>query len=280
MDLIFNGMFFENVEEISIMKTQLFLTAMILSLNSNFFSQKADFGLYVPINVPNKTTMPKMSIAGGLGASFGYSPLFLTPFYIEAKATLSNYSSQTLQQTYQFEDGSQTTTNVNYSSGMSNYLLGIKTMIGKDFRVVRGFIKPQIGLATMRTKIVIADPQDVDGCQPLDRNISQRYTGVIYGGEIGAEIALEKMFRKISIENTHKLYFSMSYLTSVNHFEYVNVKYMQDEAHSAMNMHPTGDINASFINVSTSNIHEHKIAELYHTPFEMIGINFGYIFKF
>ena len=72
----------------------------------------------------------------------------------------------------------------------------------------------------------------------------------------------------------------MSYLRGMNHFEYVNVKYMQDEVHNTMTTHPKGDINASFINVSTNNIHEHKIAELYHTPFEMVGINFGYIVRF
>ena len=272
--------FLKNHYKISTMKTQLLLSGLLLSLGSYCFSQKAELGLYVPIDLPNKTNMPKMSTAGGFGVSFGYSPLFLTPFYIEAKTSFSNYSSQNLQQTYQFDDGSQTITNVSYSSGMSKYLLGAKTMIGQDFRAVRGFITPQIGLASMRTKIVIADPQDADGCQPLDRNVSQRFTGAIYGGEIGAEIALEKLFRKITIENAHKLYFSMSYLRGMNHFEYVNVKYMQDEVHNTMTTHPKGDINASFINVYTNNIHEHKIAELYHTPFEMIGINFGYIVRF
>jgi hypothetical protein len=63
---------------------------------------------------------------------------------------------------------------------------------------------------------------------------------------------------------------------------------MQDHTHHLM---PGGevmpvtedgrtDINATFINVSTQDIHQHKIAELYNTSLRMWQINIGYTLRF
>jgi hypothetical protein len=40
------------------------------------------------------------------------------------------------------------------------------------------------------------------------------------------------------------------------------------------------DINATFINVSSNNLHEHKIAELYKTPLSYFGLQIGYVYSF
>ena len=156
------------------MKTAILLLLTIISLQSQA-QQRFQLGAYMPIDFPDKSIMPKMSVNGGLGVVGAYSPIYGSPFYIELKGSWGVYSSKTLQQTYAFANGSQTTTDVTYSSSMNKYLLGFKYMIGKDFRAVRGFITPQIGVATFKSRIVISDPQDIDDCQPLDRETTQRF---------------------------------------------------------------------------------------------------------
>ncbi len=265
-------------QKLLVMKT--FVLIISLFILGKSFCQQSRIGFFVPIDLPVKSSMPKMSTAGGIGVTGSYSPFFNAPVSLELKANLGSYSSRTIAQTYQFNDGSQTVTNVTYSSGFNKMLLGTKFMIGGDFRAIRGYITPQIGTARFGSRIVIADPKDQDGCHPLDRKITQHNRGFIYGGEVGAEIVLSRILPNKFSDDGHTLFFSASYLRGFNHFEYVNVNYMTDEVHTTMVTHSTADLNAQFINLSTNNIHEHKVAELYHTRFEMIGIQIGYVYRF
>ena len=256
----------------------LFLTFSFVSIFSN--SQKGQIGTFIPIDSPIKSVMPNMGTNIGFGLQGSYSPFHGSPFYIELKGSWGTYSQKSLEQTYYFSDSSQTTTNVYYKSSLRKYLLGTKFMVGNDFRMVRGFITPQIGLAKYRTNIVITDPSDVDDCKPLDRKTTQKDIGFVYGGELGIEISLEKLIHNIEGENKHKLVISGSYLAGFNHFEYVNVKHMKDEIHGTNVTHADADINTTFINLSTKEIHEHKIGELYHTSLMYWGINIGYVYNF
>lgn len=253
---------------------------MLLISACGFSQQRSQVGLYVPVQIPDKSTMSFMSTNGGIGISGGYSPFYGSPFYLELKAGWGSYSATTLSQIYEFSDGTQTTTNVSYTSSMHHYLIGTKVMLNRDHRLIRAFITPGIGLVNMRSKVVVAEPMDQDQCQPLERKITQRDAGFAYSGEIGMEINMSRMFNYASEDTPHKLILSATYLGSQRHFEYVNIKYMENEVHD-MNTHPNPeDLNAKFINVSTNNIHEHKIAEVYHTPLSMWGFNIGYTINF
>ena len=270
--------FLKRPVKLPVMKT-LFLFLSLFLIGKSF-CQQSRIGFFVPIDLPVKSSMPKMSTVGGIGFTGSYSPFFHAPVSLELKANIGGYGSRTISQTYQFDDGSQTITDVTYSSGMNKLLVGSKIMICGDYRAVRGYITPQIGTARFRSRIAIADPADSDACHPLDTDIRQKDRGWIYGGEIGAEIILSRLLPNRVSDEGHTLFFSASYLRGFDHFEYVNVKYMTDEVHTTMVTHTTADLNAEFINLNTNNIHEHKVAEVYHTPFEMIGLQFGYVYRF
>jgi len=243
--------------------------------------QQWQLGTGISVHVPNKKVMPMMSVSGGLQLSLAYSPFYRSPFYVEYQPSWENYSFNCLDQTYQFDDGSQTTTAVTYKSSISRHLLGLKTMVGGDFRLIRGFLTPQIGLMSYSSKIIIADPKDTDGCQALDRKTTHRFTGGAYGGQMGLEIDLGRLFpQKFSEEQIHKLVLTGSYEKGFNHAEYVNIKYMEDAVHSSHVTHDDRDLNATFINVSTAAIHEHKIAEVYHSPAAYLGFSIGYRIQF
>lgn len=251
-------------------------------------AQRAQTGIYFTCDMPNKSIMPKMSANAGLGLQFAYKPVQRIPMMLELKGSIGMYSNRTLQQTYVFDSTSSTTTDVTYSSAMNRLSLGTKFYLVNDYRAVRPFITPQVGMAFMRSKIRVADPLDEDDCQPLERKTTQRYSGFTYGGEVGVELSMSRLFKINSEDNTHRLYASVTFMNSFNRFEYVNVKYMQDHDHGAMTGGTGGsstsedgrDINAQFINVSTNSIHEHKIAELYKTNLQFWGFNIGYTFNF
>lgn len=262
---------------------------LFLLLSAPVFGQQFKIGAYVPIDIPNKSVMPKMSVNGGAGLQIAYRPIAGLPAFLELKGSVGNYSNRTLQQTYNFGGGSQTTTDVTYKSAMNKVLFGTKFFLGNDYQAVRPFITPQVGTVFLKSNIVIADPTDVDDCKPLERRTTQRDAGFVYGGELGAEIALDRLFKGMSSENRHHLVISASFLNGFQPFEYVNVRYMQDENHNALpadgghagHTDAEGrDINATFINVSSNALHEHKIAELYRTSLQFWGLNIGYTFTF
>lgn len=262
---------------------------LFLLLAAPVFGQQFKIGAFIPIDIPNKTIMPKMSVNAGLGLQVAYRPFLGFPAYLELKGNIGNYSNRTLRQTYNFGNGSQTTTDVTYKSAMNKVLFGTKFFIGNDYQGIRAFITPQVGTVFLKSNIVIADPTDVDDCKPLERKTTQRDAGFVYGGEIGAEIALNKLIRSMASENRHHLVISASFLNGFKPFEYVNVRYMKDESHDALPAdgghagHTDADgrdINTTFINVSSNALHEHKIAELYRTSLQFWSLNIGYTFTF
>lgn len=266
------------------MKHVYLLTFTLLSFSA--FAQRFQIGTYFCEDFPNKQVMPKMSPVSGLGLQLGYKPFARLPMIIEAKGSFGIFSSRTMQQTYVFSSTSSTTTNVTYNSTMNKTLLGLKFQIGNDYKAVRFYVTPQIGAAYFRSRIVIDDPADQDDCKPLERKTNQHFNGMVYGGEIGMDVLMNKIFKGITSEK-HRLFISASFLSGFGKFEYVNVKYMQDQSHDMMNMGDMGassddgrDITGTFINVSTNTLHEHKIAELYRTSLQFWGFNIGYSFNF
>jgi hypothetical protein len=257
----------------------------------SFAQQRWQIGSYLTFDIPNHTVMPKMSTNFGIGIQTAYRPIQRIPVMLEFKASTGAYSSRTLQQTYVFDSTSSTTTDVTYGSHMNRLNLGTKIYLVHDYRTIRPFITPQIGVSFMKSKIVIADPADEDDCKALDRKTTQRYSGFTYGAEAGVEVAINRLFKNAGSngdDNRHRLYASVTFMNSFNSFEYVNVKYMKDHDHAAMSgggspapsEDGNRDLNGSFINVSTNQIHEHKIAELYRTNLQFWGINIGYTFNF
>jgi hypothetical protein len=245
-------------------------------------AQKAQMGAYLATDIPVKSVMPNMSTNFGFGLQFAYKPVEALPMLLELKGNMGQYSNRTLQQTFVFSDDSQTTTNVTYTSAMNRIGLGTKFYIGHEYRSIRGFVTPQIGMSFLRSRIVIADPADADDCRPLDRKTTQRDAGIYYGGEAGLEVGFDRLFKNSAEGSKNRLYLSVSYLGSWKTYDYVNVKHMKDHDHEAMGHGESSDrdVTAGFVNVSTNNIHEHKVAELYRTQLKFVGINVGYVFYF
>ncbi len=251
------------------------------------FAQRAQFGIFTGMDFPHKHVMPFMSPTFGMGLQVSYKPVRSIPVYADLKSSWSIYSLRTLQQNYVFTGGSETTLDVTYKSRLNKFLFGTRIVIGSEYKSYRFYVTPQIGLAAMNSAIYIADPQDEDDCKALEKRKTQRFNGFVYGGELGIDVSLDRIFKGMQTENKHRLNLSLTYLKGFKDFEYVNIKYMMDEdhgiemqQHNGTNTSGREDIDATFVNVSSNNTHEHKIAELYITPLELIGFNLTYVYSF
>lgn len=265
------------------------ITLIALLFSSIAFGQyNWHLGTSIATAIPNKNLAPKMSTNVGWGFQFGYRPIHRLPIALEWQSVFGSYGMRTLTQTYQFTDGTQTITDVNYYSGMKFHTIGTRIQIGNDYRLIRGFVTPQLGWAKSKSRIYIEDPNDTDGCEALDQETVHRYRGGMYGGEIGMEVDLHLFGKNAIEENTHFLFVSANYMRSFKDFEYINIKYMHDHTHgylpdggATLSVNEDGrDVNARFINVTTQEIHEHKIAEVYKTGLEYWGFKIGYVAHF
>lgn len=259
----------------------LFIMLPMLGFSQGNFQIGTHFGTYSPF----KNQMPKMGTVYGMGFNASYKPFMNIPVAIDWTNHFGTYYNRTMQETYYFNETSSTTTDVTYTSKMRTNLLGLKVDLTNEYSAVRPYITPQIGWSTLKSKIYIADPNDVDDCQPLDRRTNHIFRGTVYGGEVGLQVDMNKLFKGIGTENTHFLYISGSYLRGFQMFEYINQKHMQQHEHG---VHQDGTIEGEdgralttqFVNVTTNEIHEHKIAEVYNTPYEMWGLKIGYVINF
>lgn len=254
---------------------------LLISLLPTFaFSQgeyNGQFGFYTPIEIPIRSEMPNMSPNIGFGVQGSYRPFPNVPIFVELKGNLGVYSAKTSKETYLFGDGSSTITDVHYRSSMNKIMLGTKIYFTSFYKPVRGFITLQIGYNAMRSRIRIDDPEDTDGCTPLENNIAHRNGGFTYGGEIGVDLDVKKIFKGEEAVRG-RMYVSLAYLSSFKELDYINIKYMSDHEHGMeMANDDNRDVTTQFLNISSNNVHEHKIAEVYRTKLNFVTINIGYI---
>ena len=142
----------------------------------------------------------------------------------------------------------------------------------------------------MRSRIFIPDPLDVDQCAPIENRVVHKFNGLVYGGEAGVEVNLLK--KRSQFGEGIFLTLSASMLRSFRDVEYINADYLQDEmpapatgngshqhGQSTPNTRGSYDFNAQFINVSSNEVHYHKVAELYRTPLHFVGLNAGLVVR-
>lgn len=256
------------------MKKLFFLFLFIHSWN-NCLAQKVQIGFYVPIDVPDKAVMPSMQTNVGLGFSIGYRPIFGFPMITELKTSFGGYASKSKSsQSPLYDYYDLTTVNSTFKSKFNKYLLGTKFLIGRDFRTIRGYITPQIGLASFKTSnsYKFNDPNNET---QESRKIVQRDLTSVYGIEIGTEIILNDLFSKIQGDFQHRITISASFLQGFNRISYTNVKNVFD-----VNMVENNEefiTNPSFVYLPNDYIYENYMTEIYRTKLSAWGLNVGYI---
>lgn len=169
---------------------------------------------------------------------------------------------------------------------MQKYQLGAKYYYTSFYRPVRGYITPQVGINLMRSRIRIADPEDVDDCMPLENRISHKSYGFTYGLEAGMELDIVALIRSDDYSDS-RLYVSLSFMNSFKKTDYINTRFMNEHEHGVYDTshgnHTDPDgrpLTAQFVNISNNDLHEHKVAEIYSTYLRFFTVNIGYVWYF
>lgn len=248
----------------------------LLVIPTSLAAQHGQIGTYLEINTPMKSEMPKMNTNGSFGIEGSFIPFGNGNMLLSLKGSLGYYSRQTLPQTYAFENGVSTTTDVEFTSYLNQAKLGLKFYTGNETSLLRFFITPQVGMTFMRTRILIKEPNTESFCNPLERRKTHGYSGLTFGGELGMEADMNRIFKTVTTPEKHRMYFSVGYLNSFRSFDYVNIRYMKD---SQSNSENSRELNATFQDNSAT-IYEKKIAEIYSTKLQFISFTLGYVYNF
>lgn len=191
-----------------------------------------------------------------------------------AEGTWGTYAVTTKEQTFTFRDGSSTRTNVNYSSNVLQGALTARWMLLPN-RGFSPYISGKAGYASFYSTIFIEDPHDIDGCRPLDQKTLLK-DGSIFGG-YGGGLQLDwSLFSRGANRRSGYIDFSIQRIQG-GKISYINTKKLYDAANPPP---PGGDgkpVNVQFINASTSEIHEHQVAEVYSSALRMMEFRLAWV---
>jgi hypothetical protein len=254
------------------------ITSTLLLLTIISFSAQSQlkiFGGYslgVPQGDMNKNIPPSHGLHGGV---FYFLPGALKNLGFGLETGIGVYSNKRIEQTFQFSNNEAAIVPVNYSSCVFNVNLQTRLNLLKETKWIVPYVTLKGGLYNFFSNVTIEDPNDPGGCHALQReniiNDKTLYWSAGGGLQINpALFAKTKYLRKLSID------------LSVNtirggHISYINTRDLMDA--QAINDPEGKPLNVQFINVSTQEIHEHSVAQVYTSALRLLDIKAGIIVK-
>lgn len=194
------------------------------------------------------------------------------------EGSIGQYAAFTKDQDIRFPDGSGTTTKVSYSSNVAS--AGILTHFNllKE-KKLNPYLVGKLGYASFFSNVTVADPENDDDCRPLDKKtpVSDHSFFAAYGAGLQIDLSSKNKIKKTWID------ISASQLHG-SKLDYINIKDIKDHIHNdPNNPQPPPDksvpLNIRFVNVSSQVIHEHQLAEVYHSPLRLLEIKVGLIWR-
>lgn len=192
---------------------------------------------------------------------------------------IGTYAYITKEQTFVFDNGSSTRTNVNYSSNVFQAVLVSEVDILQKGKVVP-YVKGHAGLAKFYSNVTVEDPKDPDGCHPMEKKSLIRDNTLSVGYGAGVRISMQGFCSKMS--GSEWIDFSVTRVSGGD-VSYINTKRLKDHYHADPNAPAdpkSTPVTQRFINASTNSIHEHQVAELYTSPLRMLEFRLGYVVRF
>jgi hypothetical protein len=213
------------------------------------------------------------NIDQGFGITFEAAWLPKTsPFSIGAEFAYNAYGQETTRQQFEFDDGTVTDTDVVVTNAFSNLYLTGKFFLRKE-KLLNPYLSAKAGYSWYKTNLVIEDPEDPDGCSPLESDkllVDGTYT---VSGGAGIRLDFSALFRKM---NSNMMFFDMSaHLTQGGTVQYMNVH----EHSQPTTQTPESDVTARFINNRTQVVHEHHVGHVYSSLVEMMEYRVGVVFR-
>jgi len=258
------------------MRTRL-LAIIVLSSSLSCVAQ-TDFGISYRLGVPLQKMADHMRPAHQAVFSGNYRlPIKKhQQVWVGAELGIGNYAHKTIEQTFQFRDGSTTQTDVRYNSSLAYANAVLRYDIPLKGRVTP-YVNLKGGYTSFYTSIYIEDPTDPDGCKALDKDVALKDGSMTWGYGGGFRVNISKKGRKA---NTYLLDFNVSTMRGGN-VDYLNVKTLGEHNHNGQpSEEGVKPLTTKFINVNTQDIHEHQLAEVYNSDIRLLQVNMGLIMKF
>jgi hypothetical protein len=183
---------------------------------------------------------------------------------------LGLYAHEKINQTFKFDNNTTTVAPVNYNSNVFNINLQSRfDLLDETQSPVVPYISAKAGLYNFFSNITIEDPQDPNGCHPLDRKNIINDKTLYWSAGAGLQVN-PAVFTKRS----GRLMIDISANTiRGGTLEYINTKNLMDA--QDMMASEGKPLMMKFINASTQSIHEHTVAQVYTTPLRFIEFRAG-----
>ncbi len=248
---------------------KLLLAMPLIALACVSFAQQWDMGM--GFNFSKPIGGMATNIDHGLGVSFeGAYVLKNAPFSLGAEFSYNGYGHDKTRQQYTFDDGSVTETNVIVTNSYSN-LMGTGKFFLRKNKLISPYFSAKLGYSWYRTTLRIEDPEDADGCQPLEQDHLVKDGTFAVSGGAGVRVDFSSIFRKMK---SNTVFFDINaHMTQGGTVRYMNVdKPVSHQNHDS-------DVVARFINNRTQVIHEHHVGYIYNSLVEMMEYRLGVVYR-
>jgi hypothetical protein len=186
------------------------------------------------------------------------------------------YAYKKIDQTFNFDANTSTVVPVIYNSDVINFNLQTRyQLLDEDKNMIVPYLTAKAGLYTFYSNITIEDPDDPDGCHPLDKKNLIRDKSLYWSAGAGFLIN-PYIFSKSKKESPVMFDLSINTIRGGG-LDYINTKDLKDEQDLQTGGKP---LLAKFINVSTQDVHQHKVAQVYTSPLRILEIKAGVVLKF
>ncbi len=239
-------------------------------------SAQADLVFQLNNSLPQGLMGSRMANAWGMSGQLLYR-FPESRFALGGEIGINSYGCQTSRQTYRFQDGSSTETDVSVNNDFAQF-----NVVGRaDLRVggsLIPYITAKVGYLHYWTNLNIADPEDADGCRPLE-NTTLLKDGTL-AGTLGAGMRwdMSGLFKKMP-QRKFWLDVSAEYMTG-GRVRFMNVNLPPATGHQHQATTGVADpFSARFINPQTQVVHEHHVGDVYNAHVEKVGLRFGFVLR-
>jgi len=250
----------------------LFLCSLFFSASSQQWKLITAYSLGLPHADMGKNIQPAHSLQAGILYQL---PGRLKQLNVGLEAGLGSYASKRIEQTFQFNNNLAAVVPVNYNSNVFNVSLQARFNLLPDRYKIIPYINAKGGMYNFFSNIYIDDPLDADGCHALQQeniiNDKTMYWSAGGGLQIDPAVFSSKGKRKGNV-----LIDISANTIRGGTLNYINTKHLQDEATEPPVTTPKSKpLNVEFINASTQEIHEHKVAQVYTSALRLLEFRAG-----
>ncbi|NCU05128.1 MAG: porin family protein [Chitinophagaceae bacterium] len=257
-------------------KLLLAVTAFFVSLTS--FAQ-IEFGFGYSNQSPLGDMAGNINAAHGFNFQIGYRFPFAGKQLVASFETgTGRYGKKKVTQSFQSEDMSTPAEYPVHYINFANYNhLNVRYELVKN-KAITPYVQAMGGLQSLgtRVRINVYGEDDRDDCAPLENEVTFRKNTFTYGYGAGLLMKLGGKSTCSPMSGT-SINLSISRIHG-GRIDYVNVKQLEQPAPANQDNGESKPLTMQFVNLNTSRIHNHTVAQLYNSPLQQLQVKLGILF--